>query len=44
MTRQGAGFGEEIRAFQSVEKPHVGRCRPQTALRWFAGEVLWHKG
>ena len=28
---------------QSVEKPHVGRRCPQTALRLFAGEVLRHK-
>ena len=29
---------------QSVEKPRVGRRSPQTALRWFAGKVLRHKG
>ena len=28
---------------QSVEKPQVGRLCPQTALRWFAGNVLQHK-
>ena len=29
---------------QPVEKPKFGRPRPQTALRWFAGKVLRHKG
>ena len=29
---------------QPVEKPKVGRRCPQTALRWFAGKVLRHKG
>ncbi len=29
---------------QPVEKNKVGRCCPQTALRWFAGKVLRHKG
>ena len=29
---------------QPVEKPRVGCYCLQTALRWFAGEVLQHKG
>ena len=29
---------------QPVEKSQVGRRCPQTALRWFAGKVLRHKG
>ena len=33
-----------ILRLQSVEKPQVGRRCPQTALRWFAGKVLRHKG
>ena len=28
---------------QSVENPRIGRLRPQTALRWFAGKALRHK-
>ena len=28
----------------ACRKPQVGRYCPQTALRWFAGNVLRHKG
>ena len=38
------GVGGGGGGLQSVEKPRVGRCSPQTALRWFAGNVLRHKG
>ena len=34
----------DLCARQPVEKPRVGCYCLQTALRWFAGEVLQHKG
>ena len=37
-------FGLILRMPQPVEKPQVGHYCPQTALRWFAGKVLRHKG
>ena len=43
LIQQNEPLPEEIRQGQPVKKPQVGRLGPQTALRWFAGNVLRHK-